>query len=137
MRQSLKKLCFVIPFILTYASAQSSISRSAENYEKASQKLESAVKSQNFKAARSSLNELMPLIKEEIKESKKEVLAEKKAKNKEAVKELTAKLDRKTEIYDMLDHIIHASPAALRVEAKKAINLVNEFVKLSEWPKTT
>ena len=109
----------------------------SEAYEKAQHELELAVDKQNFKIAKQSIYELVPLMKDDIKYTKKAIGVEKKAKNDQALDNLKTKLARKMEIYDQLDHILHVSPAALRVEAKKAVALVEEFKKLSSWPKTT
>lgn len=118
-------------------SSEAGINNHSELYVKAKIELQSAVEEANFKEAKVSLYELMPLMKDDIKYTKKAIGLEKKSDNSSALGDLKKKLERKNEIIDQLDHIMHSSPAALRVKAADAVILVEEFGKLSSWPKTT
>ncbi|MEQ9402889.1 MAG: hypothetical protein RIM99_04835 [Cyclobacteriaceae bacterium] len=124
-------------FLISTLNCQAGTEGKEEEFEKAQTELENAVADQNYKHARESLYELFPIMEEDIKYTKKTLGVEKKAKNVDVAEDLKENLNRKKEILDTLDHIMHASPAALRVQANKAMTLVAEFKKLSFWPKTT
>ncbi|GAB4249960.1 MAG: hypothetical protein Tsb0034_29260 [Ekhidna sp.] len=104
---------------------------SEEAYNKAQHDLENALEQSNFALAKESLNDLMPLMKEDIKYTKKMLKVEKKEGDAAYVAELKEALDRQETILDRLEHMTNVSPAALRASAAKSISLVKEFRKLS------
>lgn len=101
----------------------------AGDYSVAKDKLAEAVGNRNFKAAKMLLTDLMPIIKENIKETKKEAHTRKTEEGFDLAK-LHDALDRKKEIYSTLHHLVNVSPAALRVKSAEVISLIEEFEQL-------
>lgn len=137
MKNLLIKISLLAFLLVLLFTTEAGVNNQSELYTKAKQDLQVAVKESNFKEAKVSLYELLPLMKEDLKHTKKAIGVEKKAKNDASLEDLKTKLERKSEIFDLLDHIMHSSPAALRVKASDAVLLVEEFGRLSSWPKTT
>lgn len=102
------------------------------NFEKLSDKLDKAIEERNFQAARETIEELMPLMKEELKRDKKILSEIRKEGSSELDSETFEKrLVRKTELYDSLKKLVDVSPAALRVKSELIRSEVQEFIKLS------
>ncbi|WP_421871332.1 hypothetical protein [Marinoscillum sp.] len=103
-----------------------------EQFELLSERLNEAIEARNFQDARTTIEELMPLMKEALKEDKKELSALKKEDNPtEDPASFQKKLDRKTELYNSLKKLVGVSPAALRSKSKLIKEEVSEFIELS------
>lgn len=137
MKNLLLKASLLAFLLLLLLGTEAATNGKSELYERTKKDLSKAVEKLNFKDAKISLYELVPLMKDDIKHTKKAIGVEKKAKNAAGLEDLKEKLNRKSEILEQLDHIMHSSPAALRVKASDAVLLVEEFGRLSSWPKTT
>ncbi|MFT6883076.1 MAG: hypothetical protein ACJAVY_001878 [Marinoscillum sp.] len=115
--------------ILTYANSGSEIK---ETFEVLSTKLDKAIEQRNFHVAREAIEELLPLMKEEIKKDKKTLASLKKTNEPEIDPEaFEIKLNRKSELFESLKASVDISPAALRVKSEEIKKEVDEFVRLS------
>ncbi|MFY0606684.1 MAG: hypothetical protein JXR10_08215 [Cyclobacteriaceae bacterium] len=133
MRNTLKSLALLL---LIFGLLSPAISRSTgeekEVFEQLSTKLETAIEGRNFHDAREAIEELMPLMKDELKRNKKELSLLKKAEEPEIEPSVFEKnLVRKTELYNSLKDLVGVSPAALRVKSEKIKKDVEEFIELS------
>ncbi|MEQ8473135.1 MAG: hypothetical protein RIC35_18210 [Marinoscillum sp.] len=103
-----------------------------EKFEQLSQKIEEAIDARNFQDARNALEEIMPLMKEELKHNKKELSDLKKSDEPEKdPTEFERQINRKKELFDSLKETVDISPAALRVKSESIKKDVKEFVSLS------
>lgn len=94
--------------------------------EKLSANFQEAIKSRNYKAAKSSLHDLLPVMKVEIKSSKRQLKSIEDDQKESAQKNIK----RKESIHNRLNHLLGVSPAALRVKADMIHQLVLEFEEL-------
>lgn len=115
-----------IPFLSFSAEGLSS------SYSVAKDKLGEAVENRNFQEAKHILHDLIPLMKEHLKDSRKEIMAKKSELNGEELSSLIQETNRKKEIYNRIHHLMNVSPAALRVKSKDVLSLVEEFEKLAK-----
>lgn len=122
---------------LLFAANHHLQANSLETFKKFEGELSEAIDSQNFKEAKHALYELLPLMEEDLKYSKKLLAIKKKEKATEELTDIKKKLEMKKEIFKQIDHLLHSSPAALRVKSKDALSLIGKFRRLSNWPKTT
>ncbi|MEM9340618.1 MAG: hypothetical protein AAGA66_17925, partial [Bacteroidota bacterium] len=84
------------------------------------------------KEAKHSLGDLLPLMKEDIKEFKKTISeAKKSGTDSDQLKQMKQTLKRKSEIYDSLEHLLNVSPAAIRVRARQVVTIVGEYKEIS------
>lgn len=104
----------------------------SEDFAKAKAALEQAVEKHNYRDAKGSLQELLPLMKSDIKQSKKAINALKKQADRTILKDALDNLKRKEEIFKQLEHLVDISPAALRVKATQVLDLVLEYDELVE-----
>lgn len=103
-----------------------------ESFEVLSEKLEQAIEVRNFHDARQVIEDLMPLMKQSLKEDKKTLSSLKKDLYPEInPDEFEKKLNRKNELYDSLKKLVDVSPAALRVKSELIKKEVQEFIDLS------
>ncbi|MFH6982943.1 hypothetical protein [Marinoscillum sp. 108] len=132
MRKS-SRLIIVALIALTYAFPAFCLGGGEEaNFQTLSQKLENAIEERNFHEAREAIEELMPLMKEELKKDKKTLSELKREESPEMdPTEFEKKLVRKTELYDALKELVNISPAALRVKSERIKTDVKEFIDLS------
>lgn len=107
-------------------------SEKSEDFIKAKEAFSKAVESNNYREAKQFLEELLPLMKYDIKQSKKSIHSLKKEDADDLLKQSEKALDRKAEIYKSLSHLVDVSPAALRVKAKNILKLVLEFDELAQ-----
>ncbi len=119
------RLFLALTLLFVVFNAQSS--EKSEDFIKAKQAFTKAVESHNYRDAKSSLQELLPLMKSDIKVSKKSIHLLKKEGDKDLLKQAASDLERKEEIYKSLSHLVDVSPAALRVKANQILELVVEF----------
>lgn len=104
---------------------------SIESFMALSKKLEEAVSARDFHKAREVVDELLPLMKDDIKNSKKVLSALKKEENPPIAEEEYKKMhNRKIELYDSIKHLIELSSAALRVKSTLIVDEVDEFINL-------
>lgn len=122
------RLFLALTLLFVVFNAQSE--EKSEDFVKAKQAFTKAVESHNYRDAKSSLQELLPLMKSDIKGSKKSINALKKEGDATLVKQAENDLERKEEIYKSLSHLVDVSPAALRVKASQILELVVEFDEL-------
>tara|TARA_B100001250_G_C19268665_1_gene558116 strand:+ start:188 stop:592 length:405 start_codon:yes stop_codon:yes gene_type:complete len=100
-------------------------------FEELSDQLNEAIDSRNFQEARTTMEELMPLMKEILKENKKQLTELKKADTpEEDPEQYETKLNRKTELYDTFKKLVEVSPAALRGKSQLIKEGITEFVNL-------
>lgn len=120
-----------VVFVSTGAPNAATNDASIENFMVLSEQLENAVDARNFQKAREIVDELLPLMKEDIKNSKKTLSSLKKEENPKITEKEYEKLyDRKVVLYDSVKHLIELSPAALRVKSALIVSEVDEFIKL-------
>lgn len=122
----------MIKLATTLLIVLSSFTGVSEDYEKTRMEIEHAIEDGNFLEVKRLLNDLMPLIKEDIKGHKDQYNLIKKTGEKEEVESLKAVLDRKNEIVETLAHLLEVSPAAVRVKSGVIIRLLDEFNNLSK-----
>ncbi|MBR10165.1 MAG: hypothetical protein CMP48_21050 [Rickettsiales bacterium] len=102
-----------------------------DKFEELSSQLSEAIDARNFQAARTTMEEMMPLMKEILKENKKELSELKKGDSpEEDVQLFEKKLTRKTELYESFKKLVDVSPAALRGKSQMIKDGVIEFVEL-------
>lgn len=102
-----------------------------ENIELLSARLNEAIDSRNFHDARETIDELMPLLKEQLKDDKKYLAELKKDADSSVADNFEKNLNRKTALYESLKKLVDVSPAALRVKADQIKSDVKEFLDLS------
>lgn len=124
---------FALSFILTIPFLSlANEGRKNDKFDELSQKIEEAIEARNFQDARNVLEELMPLMKEELKQNKKHLSELKKAETPEQdPSEFEKQMVRKKQIFDTLKETVDISPAALRVKSESIRKNVKEFVSLS------
>lgn len=128
------RLFLALTLLFVVFNTQSS--EKSEDFVKAKQAFAKAVGNHNYRDAKSSLEELLPLMKTDIKDSKKSIHTLKKEGDKDSLKQAVNDLERKEEIYKSLSHLVDVSPAALRVKANQILELVVEFDGLVETEDT-
>ncbi len=117
----------IAPFFLL-----ANLNSDTEKFELLSEQLNEAIEARNFAEARTTIEELMPLMKESLKADKKRLSTLKKEDSPgEDPAVFEQKLERKTELYNSLKKLVGISPAALRVKAKLIKAEVSEFINLS------
>lgn len=126
----MKTMRFLLALTLVIFVFDAQSKEKSEDFIKARQAFTKAVESNNYRVAKTSLEELLPLMKTDIKQSKKALHVLKKEADKESVKLGEESLQRKEEIYKSLAHLVDVSPAALRVKATRILDLVVEFDSL-------
>lgn len=132
MKSLMNNLIVAVVFFTLATTAFAETAGSINEYQEISKKLEAAVLENNYKEAKLSLFELIPLMKQNIKESKKSISQAKKTNDPDlSPDDMMKVLKRKAEIYDKLDHIATSSPAAMRVKAKEVLSLIKEFDSLN------
>lgn len=133
MRTSTRQLVLtLLSLMLTVSVLGNSGDREKEEFEQLSEKLEEAIEVRNFHDARATMEELMPMMKKELKEDKKLLSELQKADAPETDPVVfKQQLERKTELYNSLKKLVNISPAALRVKAQLIKAEVNEFIELS------
>ncbi|WP_258099001.1 hypothetical protein [Marinoscillum pacificum] len=100
-------------------------------FEELSDQLNEAIDSRNFQEARTTMEELMPLMKEILKENKKQLTELKKSDTpEEDPEQFETNLNRKTELYDTFKKLVEVSPAALRGKSQLIKDGITEFVNL-------
>lgn len=119
------RLFLALTLLFVVFNAQSS--EKSEDFLKAKKAFAKAVEGHNYRDAKSSLQELLPLMKSDIKLSRKSLNSLKKEGDAEVLKQAESDLNRKEEIYKSLSHLVDVSPAALRVKAIQVLELVVEF----------
>ena len=131
--QSTNRLLAVLLIFFTFMlSAQAVSVGEEESFSILSKKLHKAMEVRNFHVARETIEELMPLMKQQLKEDKKTLSSLKKSEEPEInPKSFEKDLERKTELYESLKKLIDASPAALRVKSETIKQEVEEFIDLS------
>ncbi|MFT6868475.1 MAG: hypothetical protein ACJA08_003329 [Cyclobacteriaceae bacterium] len=132
------KFRFIMPLMIvvlvTLVSAKNVLSgANIENFVALSEQLDQAVELRDFHKAREVIDELLPMMKEDIKTSKKTLNSLKKEENPEIpADQYEIKLNRKAEIYESVKHTIELSSASLRVKSSQIVSEVDEFVKLMD-----
>ena len=102
------------------------------SFEALAKKLEQAIESRNFTEARLTLEELLPLMKRELKEHKKLISDLQKSESPEAELEVHEEnFNRKNEIYNVLKVLSDGSVAALRAKSQLIREEVGNFVALA------
>ncbi|MFY0687082.1 MAG: hypothetical protein JXQ90_07955 [Cyclobacteriaceae bacterium] len=95
--------------------------------------IETAVESRNFHDAKILIDELMPLMKKDIKKSKKTLSHLKKEDDPQTDPgQFAEELKRKEELLDAMKSLVGISPAAMRVKASSLVKMVNEFSQLAD-----
>ena len=127
-----RTLALLLIFFTFMLTAQASSVNEEESFEILSKKLEKAIEIRNFHVARETIEELMPLMKKELKEDKK-ILSElkKESSPEQDADSFEKNLKRKTELYESLKDLVEVSPAALRVKSEVIRKQVQEFIDLS------
>ena len=100
----------------------------SDTYDKTQAQIENAIEERDFLTVKVLLNDLLPIIKEDIKEDKKALNENKQ--NQELANDLSIALDKKNEIYHKLHHLLKVSPAAVRVQSGEIVKLLNEYKTL-------
>ena len=132
----MNKLIALLLLILTTSTASSSVvfnskSEDIESFNALYDKLETAVASRDFMEARSVLESLMPIMKDEIRNSKKELSSMKKdGASVQSIEEFTDRYMKQSEIYESIDHLMEVSSAALRVKANVIVAQADTFRSL-------
>ncbi len=121
----------VLVGLMSAKSASSDVN--IENFVALSEQLDQAVELRDFHKAREVIDELLPIMKEDIKVSKKTLTGLKKEENAETtVADYEIMLNRKVELYESVKRTIELSSASLRVKSTQIVSEVNEFLKLMD-----
>ena len=98
------------------------------------QKLETAVKQRKFTDAKEVVNDIIPWMKQDIKDDKKTLTQIGKSIDESEVdkKSFSTTLGKKNELYESTKHLVESSPAAIRVKGNDLVKLVNEYMLLIE-----
>ncbi|MEQ6120206.1 hypothetical protein [Reichenbachiella sp. MALMAid0571] len=98
------------------------------------QKLEEAVKQRKFSDAKEVVNEIIPWMKQDIKDDKKTLTQIGKSIDESEVdkKSFSTTLGKKNKLYESTKHLVESSPAAIRVKGNDLVKLVNEYMLLIE-----
>lgn len=132
MKSTNRILALILSFFTFVLSAQAVSVSDEESFEMLSDKLHKAMEVRNFHVARETIEELMPLMKQQLKEDKKTLSVLKKADEPEIdPKTFEKNYKRKTELYESLKKLVNVSPAALRVKSDLIKKEVKEFIDLS------
>ncbi len=132
MKTASNTLAILLILLSSSLGANAAAKGNSKDFDELSQKLETAIVDQNYKDAKQSLYELVPMMKQNIKETKKNISEVKKSNPENvSIEVLQEQLKSKLEIYDRLHHIVNTSSAAVRVKAKDILSMVKEFVKLN------
>jgi len=99
----------------------------SEDYDRTREEISAAIGKGNFTEVKSLLKDLMPELKENLKEGKVAFNTIKKTNGEEEVEILKERLARKKEIYHSLDHLLHVSPAAVRARASAIVKMLDEY----------
>ena len=102
----------------------------SDDYNKTREEITDAIEAGNFSEVKSLLNQIMPELKDNLKEDKAFYNTTKKSAEKEQLDSIKQKIDRKKEIYESLDHLLNVSPAAVRARAGSIVKLLDEYKKL-------
>ena len=107
------------------------VARNYETYSTLSDAFSTAVADRNFQKARVILEKILPMMKDDLKESKKTLHQIAKAENSPvSEKEYAESYERKLEIYDVVKHYKEVSSASLRVKATLIDSSINEYQML-------
>ncbi len=99
--------------------------------EQLSEQLSEAIDARNFRNARVTMTEMIPLMKDILKAEKKELAVLKKAESPEKDPNSFEKnLERKKELYNSFKKLVEVSPAALRGKSQMIKDGVKEFTQL-------
>lgn len=121
----------VLVGLISAKSASSDVN--IENFVALSEQLDQAVELRDFHKAREVIDELLPIMKEDIKVSKKTLTGLKREENAETtVADYEIMLNRKVELYESVKRTIELSSASLRVKSTQIVSEVNEFLKLMD-----
>lgn len=104
------------------------------NLQDASQKLEKAIADRKFADAKEVVNQIIPWMKQDIKEDKKTLGQIGKSIDESELdkKTFSNNLNRKNKLYQSTKHLVESSPAAIRVKGKDLVKMVNEYASLLE-----
>ncbi len=103
-----------------------------EEFIEAKNDLNLAIEDRNFKLAKDVIQNLFPLMEDEVKKNKKSLSKLRKEGSEEEVSAYRESLDRKTELVKSMKHLVDASPAALRAKAPSVLKMVQEFGELMD-----
>jgi hypothetical protein len=132
MRKFRFLIALIVVLLIGIGSAFSfSANANIEGFRTLSKQLEEAVDSRDFHKAREVVDEILPLMKEDIKVSKSELKTLKKSDD-PSYEAYQTKYDRKVELHDSVEHLINLSAAALRGKSKLIVSEVEEFISLME-----
>lgn len=106
-------------------------SDNVESFVTLSEDLKEAIDARNFQDAREVMDKLLPMMKEDLKESKKKLGRIDKDDESASVNYEKA-YERKTELYETVKRYVELSSAALRVKSEEILDNVNEYVDLVE-----
>ena len=98
------------------------------------QKLEEAVKLRKFSDAKVVVNEIIPWMKQDIKDDKKTLTQIGKSIDESELdkKSFSTTLGKKNKLYQSTKKLVESSPAAIRVKGSDLVKLVNEYMLLIE-----
>lgn len=128
------RAAFAVLLSLLLAVPASSNSPLHNSLKKVCGQLEIAIDNRKFADAKELINELLPLLKRDIKEAKKILSAFNKSGSDEAV-EFQNNYNRRSELYKSAKALIESSPAAIRVKGKDLIVMLNEYLDLADQSK--
>jgi hypothetical protein len=131
MKQIARLVALYVAFAMVFSlEAQPTSDKENELLEAIQEKMgsiESALEVRNFKDAKEQFEDLMPLMKKEMKSKKKSIhLLEKEGESAQAT-ELQKTLDRTVEIQEQLSSLLGGSSAALRAKSTDAKSLIKEY----------
>ncbi|MFY0601386.1 MAG: hypothetical protein JXR03_17055 [Cyclobacteriaceae bacterium] len=133
--QKVKFIVLVLTLVFANVSAAYAVSAGSniESFTVLSKKLGTAVEARDFHTAREVVDQLLPMMKEDIKSGKKTLAGLKKSDDPIiSPKEYQKKYDRKIELYNSVKHFAELSPAALRVKSALIVSEVEEFILLMD-----
>ena len=102
----------------------------AEDYQKTRQDISSAIQDGNFTEVKGLLVQLMPELKQDLRQNKAFYHEVKKSLEPAELQELKLKIERKKEIYHSLEHLLNVTPAAIRARASSVVKLLDEYNRL-------
>ncbi len=123
-----------IVLLSAFAFADKKNKEDSVNIKDASKKLEKAIALRKFADAKEVVNEIIPWMKQNIKDDKKTLNQIGKSIDESEIDKnaFSSNLKKKNKLYQSTKKLVESSPAAIRVKGKDLVKMVNEYASLIE-----
>lgn len=103
----------------------------ADDYKKTKSELVQAVENRNFVEAETLLNDLMPLMRKDLKEFRGEISSVKSSLSGEEYESLKNSFKQKYQIYKTMQRLAEVSPAAVRARSEEIVEMLDEYQNIA------